>query len=183
MVPTPGRRGEPPTAGSRLAAFARWVGFTALAAAALVVLAAVVLVPPYARAIEAEYERQCLAERVRYEEAMIAAYDRFIAAAEYDEALNTRLAMSQLGLFPGDEVVVVDRIGPPRPPGLIIPAGQELPQPPSPKLTHAGQRLSDPRTQRGLLVLSAAAMAGAWLLLLARRRPGTGKGGARLGAS
>ena len=158
------------------------MGFAALAGVSLAVLAGVVLVPPYARAVEAEYERRCLAARVRYEEAMVAAYDRFIAAAEYDEALNTRLAMSQLGLFPGDQVIVVDRIGPPRPPGLIIPVGRELPQPPSPKLTHAGRRLSDPRTQRGLLVLSAAAMAGAWLLL-ARRRREAGKRAGGLGAS
>jgi len=145
------------------------VGFCLLAGAALAIFATAVLVPEYARVLDAQYElaRQ---EAVNADlKALIEANDRLIAALPENPVLAKRLAMNQFGLLPENEIVLVDgRSGPQPPPGMALTKPHLRPEPPNEQLSGIVRRLTRPRTRRGLLLLAAAAMLAALFLFPAR---------------
>jgi hypothetical protein len=132
---------------------------------ALFILAGVVLVPAYIRLTGAEYQLTLLKKNVEDAEAMVAAYDNVLAAAQNDEILTRRMARSQLGLLPTNEVLVMDPAGPASlPPGVIITARKPPPQPPGGPLTLIASRLEKPNIRRGLLVVAAGLLLAATVL-------------------
>lgn len=148
-----------------LAAGGRMTGFVMLAGLGMAILAGVVLLPAWARLAWTEYERDCLAATVKDEQAARRTLDRMIGTIDTDPILNKRLAMAQLGYRPVGQVVIRDDTLPPvPPPGAVIPAEHPRPEPPSPALTRAAQRVGNPPTRRGLYLMSAAALLGAVML-------------------
>jgi hypothetical protein len=174
MVPPPGRSdshvGGP---GGLLTAAGRMVGFSIMAGAALAIFAIAVLVPEYARVLQARHElaRQ---EAVNADlKALIEANDRLIAALPENPVLAKRLAMNQFGLLPENEYVVVDARAPRHPPpGTALTKPHPRPEPPNEQLLGITRRLTRPRTRRGLLLLAAAAMLAALFLFPAREKAG-----------
>ncbi len=145
--------------------FWRGVGFITMAAAALCIVAAVVLLPPYAKLQRVRHQRDIQATRLEEARRTREAMDRLIQNAAADEVLTRRLAWSRLGLYPARETVVVDpELPPPPPPGTLRQV--ELPAPPAPDTTlqAASVRLQSPSRRRGLLVLAASLLVGAVLL-------------------
>jgi hypothetical protein len=145
------------------------VGFCLLAGAALAVFAAALLLPDYARMLRAEYELARQEAAIADLEALIEANRRLIDALPESPVLTKRLAMHQLGLWPEDEVVVLNGTRPaPPPPGVALVGRHQRPKPPSPWVLTTAARVSNPRTRRGLLLLAAAALVAAVLLFPAR---------------
>jgi len=144
-------------------AAAQTVCFAILAGGALAVLAAVVLLPAYARLSGARYELGCLKANLADAEALIAANQRLIEALPEDEILTKRLAMSQLGLWPVDEVIVIDPVAA-GPPALIRPTRHARPAPPAGRLTSLAGRLERLPARRGLFGLAAGAILAAMFL-------------------
>ena len=135
----------------------RLVGFAMLAGLAGVILAGVVLVPAYNRYAWARYERDCHAADVEDFEAAVAAHDRLIEGMPRDEVLAKRMAMSRLGVLPGNEMVVVDPDRPPAlPPGVVVPAAAPRPSAPPAWLGRLAGKLEMPSKRRGLMVLAVA---------------------------
>jgi len=147
----------------------RVIGFCLLSGAALGLFATTVLLPEYARMVRAEYElaRQQAANADL--QALIQANQRLIGALPDNAVLTKRLAMSQFGLLPADEVVMVANYAAgPRPPVMALTTPHQRPQRPDARLMGLAQRLSKPRTRRGLLLLAAAAVLAALFLFPAR---------------
>jgi hypothetical protein len=140
-----------------------------LAGAAVVLFAGVLLVPEYARLAKARYELARQQATNADLEALIRGNDRLIAALPGDPVLAKRLAMRQFGLWPKDEVVVLDERGPRQTnPGLVVSDPHPRPVPPTGWLMNAAQRASNPPTRRGLLLLAVAAIAAAIFLFPAK---------------
>ena len=145
------------------------VGFCLLAGAALAIFATAVLVPEYARVLEAQYELARQEATNADLKALIESNDRLIAALPENPVLTKRLAMNQFGLLPENEIVLVDDRAPRRlPPGTALTKPHPRPEPPNKQLMGIVQRLTRPRTRRGLLLLAAAAMLAALFLFPAR---------------
>ncbi len=143
----------------------RWVGFLALAGVATATLAGCVLLPAWARVQRARYRAAVLQAQNDRSEALVAAYDRAIDRAQDDPVLTRRLAGCQLGMWPGDEIVVIDPANPPeRPPVALQAEPLTLPQPPSPRWLTIADRLANPTTRSWLIGLSLLGLAGAIVL-------------------
>jgi len=141
------------------------VGFVLLAGPAVAVLAAIVLLPAYARLARTLHERDCERARTARLEAIRVAQQRLIAALPHDKVLTARLAMQQEALWPANEIVVVDpNSPPPNPPGVIL--AESFPDPPAADgaLIRWAGKLQRPSTRRGLFVLAAGALLAAMLL-------------------
>ena len=164
----PAGPGEPVALGGVL----RGMGFVLMLALAMAIVAAVVLVPPYARLQQEKYRRDCDAVRLAEARATVAAMDRMLAEAPSDEVLTKRLAWSRLGLYPaGEQVARSPGQGPPgRAPGTLSDIHYPDPPPPAPWLLALAEELTDPARRRGLMVL-AGCLALAAVLMLTRRRP------------
>ncbi len=136
------------------------VGFTALVSAAFVILAGVVLLPGWAGLQESRYELDRLKADISHTEKTIAAYDRFLAAAESrDAVLAKRLARSQLGVMPNNEWVAIDPDSPATlPPGILDIPREPGPQPPSALLVNAAKKLQRSTTRRGLFVIAVGCL-------------------------
>jgi len=177
MVPRPGQKDNPsacePRGGSGVPAAGQLLGFVLLSAAALAIFAAIVLIPAWSRHEQARYERDLLAARREDARSAIETYDRLIEAAPGDQVLTKRLARHELGLYPRDEVVVIDPgAAPAPPPGAISYPKAPRPDPPPAWLVGLGNRLSKAPLRRGLLLMAAAAMLAAlFLFTSASRRP------------
>ena len=150
----------------------RWAGFTLLTGLGLATLAAVALLPPYARLAGSEYELAKLRAALADAEALAATNQRLIDALPKDEVLTKRLIMRQSGKLPKDEVVVFDPAAPPPPsPGAVPPERQNQPDPPSAWLLAVAGRLENATTRRGLFVLAVGAIAAAMLLFAPPAKP------------
>ena len=171
MAPPPGTRDRQydDPAGGFLTAVGRLAGFCLLAGMAVAIFAAALLLPEYGRTVQAEYElaRQ---QAVNTDlESLIQAHRRLIEDLPSSPVLTKRLAMNQLGLWPADELVVAasDRSLRP-PPGMVITQPHPRPSQPDGKMLDLAQRLSKPRTRRGLFLLAAAALLAAIFLFPTR---------------
>lgn len=155
----------------------RAVGFFLLAGAAMALLAAVVLLPPWAGLAGARYDLARLQAEVADAEAQIAANERLIAALPHDEVLAKRLAMNQNLYWPRHEIVVVDPdAAPADPPDVVCPPRQARPPMPAGLLIRAAGRLRNTAKRRGMLILAAAALAAAMFLFPPAERPTTAPG-------
>jgi len=160
---------------SRLFAAGRLVGFVSLAGLAMLILAGLVLLPPYARWQQAEYEKECLATACRESEALITAQERMIADLPESEVLTKRLALSQGELCPENEFVFSRPDRPRRPPpDVILPIRYPRPAPPNGFLMQASVKLRNAGTRRGLLLLATGCLLMAMFLFAPpdRRRNG-----------
>jgi hypothetical protein len=154
---------------SLLGAIGRLLGFLLLAGASMALFAGVLLVPDYARLQHALYEQGRQEASVADLQTLVQANDRLIANLPDDPVLVKRLAMNQYGLFPKDEQVVLDeRTQRPPPPGMIVTEPHPRPAMPTGWFLEAAERISNPPTRRGLLLLAAAAMFAAIFLFPAR---------------
>jgi len=141
------------------------VGFCVLAGTSLAILAAVLLLPEYARLERTRYELAGWQAATADKEAQIAANERLKAALPDDRVLTKRLAISQHGLWPENEVVVATAAPTRRlPPGLVAPAPHPRPDRPSGWLMKVSERVSRPPLRRGLLLMAAVAMLAALFL-------------------
>ena len=157
--------------GGLVSAIGRMVGFCLLAGVSLAILAAVLLLPEYARLAWARHELAGWEAAVADKRAQIAANERLEAALPLDPVLTKRLAMNQRGLLPADEVVVLDVAGGrPLPPAVVHPPRHPRPTAPSGWLMRAAQRMSRPPLRRGLLLLAAVAMLAAMFLFGPREK-------------
>jgi len=135
------------------------LGFAMPAGLAVTIIAAVVLVPPYARLLETRYQRDVLAADLADAEAYAAAEQKLIDALPRDEVLTERLAESRLGLVPANEQRLAGEYGPDAPkPGRPRIRPHPRPDPPPRWLRYAGWRLSRPRLRRGLMLVAAGAL-------------------------
>jgi hypothetical protein len=151
--------------------FISFMGFTGLAGTALAILAGVVLLPLYARNQALEHRLEC--ERIRLEASRdtVRAMDRFIEEVGENDILISRLGSSRMGLFPSNEMIVMDMgnrkgIDPSR---LNI-SPPDLPPAPEGWLLDIGAKIDSPPMRRGLLVL-AVSMVVAALMIFAAPRP------------
>lgn len=151
----------------------RLLGFVMLAAPAAAVLAGIVLVPQYAQLERLKHQRDCLAARTSEAQSVVIGYDRLIAAAREDETQVKRLAMSQLGMQPRNEIVVLDRDLPSAtPPTLIVPAVQPLPPAPDDWIIRLEPKMTNPRIRLGLALLAIGCLTGAvFIFALPNTRP------------
>jgi len=167
--------------------FARLSASVGLLSVALTVLAAVVLLPPYAGLLEMEYQRESLAASTADTEAWITANERLIQALPVDDVLAIRLAKSQSDWLPPDEAVLVGQSASETPPpGLVTIAAHEQPTPPKGWLIGLAGHLRS-RTARCASLLLVAAMILASMLLATptgnapTRRPGASEPPSRAG--
>jgi hypothetical protein len=145
------------------------LGFLLLAGASIALFAGVLMVPDYARLQHAQYEQARQEASVADLQTLVQANDRLIANLPDDPVLVKRLAMNQYGLFPKDEQVVLDeRSQRPPPPGMVVVDPRPRPAAPTGWFQETAERISNPPTRRGLLLLAAAAMFAAICLFPAR---------------
>ncbi|MGC9454952.1 MAG: hypothetical protein ACP5HU_08805 [Phycisphaerae bacterium] len=144
---------------------ARSLGFVVLACASLATLAAVVLLPPWARLVDAQYERDVLAARIADEQAMVTANERLIKALPDDVVLTRRLAMSDLNALPRGQRVFEAPAGN----AVTLPATVTIepaarPEPPEGWMVSAGLKLSRPGYRRGVFLLAISGLVAAMVL-------------------
>lgn len=141
----------------------RIAGFLMVAAPAVLMVAAIVLLPPYARLARAQYDLSCARADLIDAETQVAANQRLIAALPVDEVLTKRLAVSQLPCRPANEIVVAGPgdgidIDITKPPDLVRPPRSRRPSPPPVWMATVSTKLSNPPTRRGLLLLALGAI-------------------------
>ena len=149
----------------------RRIGFIALAGMAATILAGVVLLPIYAKLIEARYQRDCLRAGNSDADNLITANQRLLDALDSDEVLAVRLARSQSDWLPYDEAVVVEMTadGRTESPGELVSIDRAArPAKPQGRLMQLAARLESPNRKRGLFLLAAAAMVTAMLMFSGR---------------
>ncbi len=200
MERSPGRRDEPSGSSSSAAAgkdgpaaessgglgflygLGRFVGFMLLAGPALAIIAGIVLLPAYKSMKTTQYERDCRrSANAQYKE-YLDAVNRQIAEAPEDEQFTLRLRMEQGRLMPPGEVAIEVPNDPgEHPPGTIYAAPSTKPAPPSGLLLTMADRVADPATRRGLLLLAAVAMLAALFLFAPpeKYQPAAGSAGAK----
>jgi hypothetical protein len=138
---------------------------------ALTILAGVVLLPPWARLREAQYQRDQLLAGTREAERIIKVNERLLDALPTDPVLAVRLARTQLELIPPHEMLMLEPDSPRAQPMARIKSPAQ-PTPPRPRLMRIASRLREPRLRRGLLLMAAISMlAGMFLFLPPRRQP------------
>jgi hypothetical protein len=158
----------------RCLALARCAGFLLYAAMGLGLLAAMILLPAYARMLEGRYERDRHAAAVADRQRRIAANERFIRACSLDRVLTRRLIAAQAGRVPANVVIFAD----PRDRGEPMPAvtltrRAPRPRPPDGTLVRAAERLENPATRRGLFAVAVACLAVAFLVFAPPHGQGT----------
>ncbi len=134
----------------------RFTGFCILAGTALTLFAGVVLLPSYARNLKIRHRLQCEQIRIRNAREIIDAMDELITAVEKDEILLSRICSSQIGLFPENEVVVMETGKGSVNPATLNVEPENYPPPPAGWIVEYGRKMDDPARRRGLLVMATA---------------------------
>jgi len=167
-------------AGGTAAALGRGLGFALLATAGLGLLAAVVLLPAWAAAQRADYQRACLHADLADARAYSRALRRYADAldAGHDETLVQRHLARYLNLPPPGQPLPVTHVaaGGDAPPigrgeAVVLYEPAARPAPPSPRLLALAERLQRARLRRGLLLLAALSVAAGLLLFAPRHKP------------
>ena len=143
--------------------------------AALVAVAAVVLIPAAARVAQAEQRRDLLAAEQAAVQELVRSQDKLIEAVQNDPVLVGRLARQELNLFPSNQYVMMDGARIPPPAIAITPTVTQKVAPPPAWLLRAGDKLSRPPVRRGLLLLSLAGLAFAFLTVPGRKAAAEGQ--------
>ena len=157
----------------RLLAAGRLLGFTTLAGLSLALMAAVILIPQVARHHRTRRRLAYLENYVADTQRQVWANERLIAALPDDEILTERLAMSQLGLLPTNELVYEgQRRRLPRPIAPIVKRTAQPPQPPANAwLMRAAKRIENPGKRRGLLIVAFGLMTLALFMFAHKAEP------------
>ena len=174
MVPQPGTRdnGYPPAEpadhgglGRILSSTMQFVMFCLLAGAAVGLFGAVLLLPEYAKCRQTQYQQARKELASARLDGYIAGYEQINAELPHDAVLIKRLTMNELGYWPKDEVVVLSNKGPcaHSPATVVVPTTPE-PTPPAGWVMTVAQRVADPPTKRGLILLSVVGLVAAVLL-------------------
>ena len=171
MVPQPGtkhnaqhRREHPASV------LARGVSFVLLAGLALAIIAALVLLPAYARLNQIIVERDRIAAANADDEARIVAQDRLIEAIPKDRTLAKRLSMKHFGALPRTEYVVAateDLRAPQAGSVTIDPTPR--PRPVANRLTATAAKIARPTTRLLLMTMALATLVAAIVLTAAPR--------------
>jgi len=147
------------------------VTFCLLAGLAMGTFAAVLLLPEYARLQQAHYQLARQKATIADLQSLIEGNGRLIAALPDNVVLTKRLAMNELGLWPEDEVVVINDRGPRlQSPAMVATTPEPRPEPPAGWIMDAANRVANPPTKRGLLLLAVIGLVAAVILF-----PGTGQ--------
>lgn len=145
--------------------------FCLLAGTAMAVFGAVLLLPEYARLQHAQYQLARHKAADADFRSHLEGKDRLIAALPENAVLTKRLAMNELGLWPEDEVVVINDRGPRlQSPAMVITKPAPRPAPPAGWVMGAATRVANPPTRRGLLLLAVVGLIAAVILF-----PGAGE--------
>ncbi len=132
---------------------------------AMVVFGAVLLLPEYARLQHAKHQLARQKATIADLKSLIAGNGRLIQALPENAVLTKRLAMNELGLWPEDEVVVLNGQGPRRQsPASVVTKAAPRPAVPVGWIMDAAKRVSKPPTRRGLLLLTVLGVIGAVIL-------------------
>ncbi len=165
---------QPSKQGSFAAAVVRFVGFYAMVTAALAVLAGVVLLEPYARLQKASHRGKCYNLRLDEAKATIAAMDRLRAHGPTNEVLTKRLAWSRLGMYPRNEVVVMNSSPDPDSeaprPGCLTRIHYPAPPEPDSWMIQAASLVRTPARRNAMLVLAVSMFLAALLLFASPHR-------------
>lgn len=151
----------------------RTVGFTVLGSLSLAILAGVVLLPPYARLVEARYRRDCLQARIADRETLIAVNDRLIRALPQDDVMTRRLARSQSEWIPADEAVAIDLDPAKRgfaPSQIVTVTPHRRPAEPDGWIVRTAAKLQVPARRVALLLLAGVYMLVALFLYAPREK-------------
>ena len=147
-----------------LGAFGSFIGFALLAGLAVIILAAVVLLPAYAKMEQVRYQRDLLACRYKDAQKLVAGHERMLKALEVDETLTKRLASEHFAVETPGEVVVADPKNPPQTTEVKLFSPTQPPPPPDNWLIRAADKIQNVRTKRGMILLAAGAMLTAMFL-------------------
>ncbi len=168
MVPRRGTRdNENPPDGLRrlVSATGQFVAFCLLVVMAMAVFGAVVLLPEYARLQNTWHQLAQHEATTADERSLIEGTKRLVATGAEDTVLTKRLAMNELGLWPTDEVVVISDRGPrAQSPARVTIQRAPRPEPPSGWFMTAAERVANPPTRRGLLLIAVVGLVAAVIL-------------------
>lgn len=145
-------------------AFGRFVGFVLFAGPALLIVAAIVLLPAYQKMQMVAHERDCERQRIESYQQHIRKQQELLSRAPEDAQVTRVAAMEMLRLSPRNEVVVEDPTMPKIAVGTIFVTPQAQPDLPSGWLVDMAGKIQDPATRRGLFLLAAVAMLAAVFL-------------------
>jgi len=147
MARQPGIRAEETTAAPDVAgSIVRGVGFAVLAGLAMAIIAPLVLLPAYANAIRAEHDLARKRAEVAHNRKIVAAGARLNSAIPHDRVINERLIKGTVRS------------------GLLNIPNVNYPPKPNGWLLNVADRVSRPKTRRGLFFAACVSMAGAMFL-------------------
>ena len=133
-----------------------------LLAPAVAIIVAVFWLPAYGGLLQRQYVRDCKQAALTDRRQQLYALEQInMQLRSGDPVLVRRLAMSHAELWPANESIPGEKR---RPQPLISLTPSRRPDRPNARLICAANRLADPRTRRGLLLLAAGAIAAAFVL-------------------
>jgi len=136
----------------------RFVGFLMFAGPAMLILAALILLPAWKHYALAKYEADCRQTLlVDQRNLALDCRSRVIRDIQDNEVLTERLLMSQTPMTPANQTVVVDPSLPPWSPMMINPIKLPPPPPPQGRLLQLASKLENPTTKLGLLLVMIGA--------------------------
>jgi hypothetical protein len=135
----------------------RFLGFLMFAGPAMLILAAVILLPAYKHYAFLEYEAACKQVLSDQTNLSLDCRSRVIHDLQENEVLTARYLMSQTSMTPANQTVVVDPSLPPWSPMMINPIKLPPPPPPQGRLIQLANKLENPTTKLGLLLVMIGA--------------------------
>jgi hypothetical protein len=135
----------------------RFLGFLMFAGPAMLIFAALVLLPSIKHWKMMEYDAACKQNLTDQRNQALDSRSRVIHDLQENEVLTERLLMSQTSLTPANQTVVVDPSLPPWSPMMINPIKLPPPPPPQGKLLQLADKLENPTTKLGLLLVMIGA--------------------------
>jgi predicted transposase YdaD len=138
-----------------LLGWGRSLGLVLFGSLGIVVIAATALLPAYASYERARYELACEQARTEYLQRCIRVNERLQDAARNDPVFIERLLIAQGQMVRTDTVPFDDETSELTSPDILDVPPPVMPEKPDQALLVTAQRLSQPRTQRGLYLLGA----------------------------
>ena len=135
----------------------RFAGFLMFAGPAMLILSALILLPSYKHYAMAKYEADCKQTLAKERNDSLDYRSRVISDMRESELLTERLLMSQTSMTPANQTVVVDPSLPPWSPMMINPIKHTPPPPPQGTLLQMANKIDNPTTKLGLLLVMIGA--------------------------
>jgi hypothetical protein len=147
MARQPGTKAKDNTTGARIRrSIGRGMGFMILAGLAMGIIAALVLMPAWARSVRAEYDLAAKRPDIEHSTKIVAARARLINAIPHDPVVNERYAK---GTVRQDLIHAPVVQYPPKPSGWML---------------GLADKLAQPKPRRGLFFVACVALAGGMFL-------------------